>query len=381
MIVLVLNSGSSSVKYQVREQPGGTVLTHGLVERIGDPSAPEPVADHGAALQTILQRVSEAPELDGRAVEAVGHRVVHGGERFTAPVLLTEDVVTAIDELSALAPLHNPAEVRGIRAVTAQWPDLPQVAVFDTAFHAGMTERAWRYAVPDELYRSQGLRRYGFHGTSYEYVSAVAARHLGQRRFTGVVTHLGNGASVCAVRDGVSADTSMGLTPMEGLVMGTRSGDLDPGAVLFLLRSGYSAEDVDELLNRRSGLLGLAGESDMRTVQQRADGGERAAELALDVAAYRLAKYVAGYQVAVGAAAPLVFTGGIGENSAPFRARVVDLLAPLGLRLDSDRNDASSAERVRSVSTADSAAPVLVASTDEEQVIAAATVALVDGGS
>ena len=377
MIVLVLNSGSSSVKYQVREQPGATVLTDGVVERIGDRSAPKPVPDHGAALQTILQRISEAPELKGRAVQAVGHRVVHGGERFTAPVLLTDEVVAAIDGLSALAPLHNPAEVRGIRAVGEHWPDIPQVAVFDTAFHASLPERAWRYAVPDELYRSKHLRRYGFHGISYEYVSTAAAEHLGTDRFTGVIAHLGNGASVCAVRDGISVDTSMGLTPMEGLVMGTRSGDLDPGAVLYLQRSGYPAEEVDDLLNRHSGLLGLAGESDMRTVQRRADNGERAAQLALEVTAYRLAKYVAGYQVAVGVAPSLVFTGGIGEHSAPFRARVVDLLAPLGLLIDADRNGAGCDERVWSVSTTDSAAPVLVARTDEEQVIAAATARLV----
>jgi len=377
MIVLVLNSGSSSVKYQVREQPGATVLTDGVVERIGDRSAPKPVPDHGAALQTILQRISEAPELKGRAVQAVGHRVVHGGERFTAPVLLTDEVVAAIDGLSALAPLHNPAEVRGIRAVGEHWPDIPQVAVFDTAFHASLPERAWRYAVPDELYRSKHLRRYGFHGISYEYVSTAAAENLGTDRFTGVIAHLGNGASVCAVRDGISVDTSMGLTPMEGLVMGTRSGDLDPGAVLYLQRSGYPAEEVDDLLNRHSGLLGLAGESDMRTVQRRADNGERAAQLALEVTAYRLAKYVAGYQVAVGVAPSLVFTGGIGEHSAPFRARVVDLLAPLGLLIDADRNGAGCDERVWSVSTTDSAAPVLVARTDEEQVIAAATAGLV----
>jgi len=377
MIVLVLNSGSSSVKYQVREQPGATVLTDGVVERIGDRSAPKPVPDHGAALQTILQRISEAPELKGRAVQAVGHRVVHGGERFTAPVLLTDEVVAAIDGLSALAPLHNPAEVRGIRAVGEHWPGVPQVAVFDTAFHTSLPERAWRYAVPDELYRSEHLRRYGFHGISYEYVSTAAAEHLGTDRFTGVIAHLGNGASVCAVRDGISVDTSMGLTPMEGLVMGTRSGDLDPGAVLYLQRSGYPADEVDDLLNRHSGLLGLAGESDMRIVQRRADNGERAAQLALEVTAYRLAKYVAGYQVAVGVAPSLVFTGGIGEHSAPFRARVVDLLAPLGLLIDADRNGAGCDERVWSVSTTDSAAPVLVARTDEEQVIAAATAGLV----
>ena len=379
MIVLVLNAGSSTIKYEVREQPASTLLTHGIVERIGESTATEPVADHAAALRIILDRLTHEASLAGRRIEAVGHRVVHGGERFTEPVLLSDEVITVIDELSALAPLHNPAGLAGIRAVREQWPDVPQVAVFDTAFHTTMGERAWRYAVPDQLYRSKRLRRYGFHGISYEYVSGAAAGYRGVDAFTGVIAHLGNGASVCAVRDGVSVDTSMGLTPLEGLVMGTRCGDLDPGAVLYLQRSGYSANEVDELLNRRSGLLGLAGESDMRAVQQRADGGDRGALLAVEVAAYRLAKYVASYLVAVGEVPVLVFTGGIGENSAPFRAQVVRLLAPLGLHLDDDRNDAGSEKRVWTVSAGDSAVPVLVARTDEERVIAAATERLVGG--
>lgn len=374
MIVLVLNSGSSSVKYQVREQPGAAVLVEGIVERVGQEGSDVP--DHAAALRIILGRLADAPELAGRDIAAVGHRVVHGGERFRAPVLLTEEVVSEIDELSALAPLHNPAGVAGIRAVSEHWPKVPQVAVFDTAFHSTLPERAWRYAVPDELYRTNGLRRYGFHGISYEYVTALVAEHLGVPRFTGVIAHLGNGASVCAVREGISVDTSMGLTPMEGLVMGTRSGDLDPGALLLLERSGYSVAEADELLNRRSGLLGLTGVADMRSVQQRADAGEGAAQLAVELAAYRLAKYVAGYHVAVGGMRALVFTGGIGENSAPFRARVVELLAPLGLSLDPQRNAERPEQRVWAVSDAASAVPVLVARTDEEQVIAAATVAL-----
>ena len=379
MIVLVLNAGSSTIKYEVREQPAATLLTGGIVEQIGDTTAPEPVADHAAALRIILDRLADEPSLAGLRIDAVGHRVVHGGERFTEPVLLTDEVVTVIDTLSALAPLHNPAGVAGIRAVAEQWPDRPQVAVFDTAFHTTLPERAWRYAVPDELYRDKALRRYGFHGISYQYVSGAAAAYLGVDAFTGVIAHLGNGASVCAVRAGISVDTSMGLTPLEGLVMGTRSGDLDPGAVLYLQRCGYTASEVDELLNRRSGLLGLAGESDMRAVQQSADGGDRGARLALEVAAYRLAKYVASYLVAVGEVPVLVFTGGIGENSAPFRAQVVRLLAPLGLRLDDDRNAAGSDEWVWTVSAGDSAVPVLVVRTDEEAVIAAATERLVGG--
>lgn len=379
MIVLVLNSGSSSVKWQVRELDGaaspaagvGTVLARGAVERIGSGGP----ADHTEALGALLGTLDA--ELDGRAVDAVGHRVVHGGERFSAPVRLDDEVVAAIEDLAALAPLHNPAGVLGIRAVTEHWPDVAQVAVFDTSFHATMPERAWRYAVPDEVYRRTGLRRYGFHGSSYAHVAARAADHLGVAAFTGVIAHLGNGASVCAVRDGESIDTSMGLTPLEGLVMGTRSGDLDPGAVTFLQRAGHGAAEVDELLNRRSGLLGLAGDSDVRTLTERAAAGDGTAELALEIAAYRLAKYVGGYHVAVGGMPALVLTGGIGEHSAPFRARLLDLLTPLGIAVDPARNEAGPDAEVRVVSTATSAVPVLVVRTDEEGVIAAATAHLV----
>ncbi|GAB2936746.1 acetate kinase [Rhodococcus aerolatus] len=371
MNVLVLNSGSSTLKWQVRAEPDGTLLAQGAVERIGSGDAP----DHAAALAQVLDGLPE-----GLAVDAVGHRVVHGGERFHAPVLLDDDVLAEVEALAPLAPLHNPAGVAGIRAVTARRPGTPQVAVFDTAFHATLPERAWRYAVPTALHTDLGVRRYGFHGTSYEFVAAAAATHLGVDRFTGVVAHLGNGASACAVLDGRSVDTTMGLTPLAGLVMGTRSGDLDPGVVLHLLRLGWTTAEVDDLLNRRSGLLGLAGDADMRAVQARADAGDPAAEVALDVAAYRLATTVAGYQVALGGLPALVLTGGIGEHAAPFRARVLRLLAPLGVELDPARNDAAPDAPVRPITTDASAVPVLVARTDEERVIAAATAALVGDG-
>ncbi|WP_026549695.1 acetate kinase [Arthrobacter sp. Br18] len=373
MIVLVINSGSSSLKYQVRD--GGNVLAEGLIERIGEAGVP----DHTAALDLVDQQVNDA--LDGRTIDAVGHRVVHGGERFSEPVLIDNEITRAIERLNPLAPLHNPAAVQGIRAITGKWPDMSQVAVFDTAFHRTLPERAWRYAVPDELYRRHGIRRYGFHGTSHEYVSRGAAALLGVEPgdFHGVIAHLGNGASVTAVRNGKSIDTSMGFTPLEGLVMGTRSGDIDPSILLFLMREGYSAADLDTLLNRESGLRGLAGTNDMRSIDEAAGAGDQRAQLALDVAAYRLAKYIGAYHVAVGGAQALVFTAGIGENSPGFRAATVGHLGALKVMLDDGRNAPRSREP-RVVSAATSAIPVLVVPTNEEAAIAEATVAVVAAG-
>ncbi|MHA7282654.1 acetate/propionate family kinase [Arthrobacter sp. TMS2-4] len=368
MIILVINSGSSSLKYQVRE--GDDVLAEGLVERIGEAEVP----DHAAALDRVDGEVSAA--LDGRRIDAVGHRVVHGGERFSEPVLIDNEITRAIERLNPLAPLHNPAAVTGIRAITDKWPDLPQVAVFDTAFHRTLPEHAWRYAVPDELYRKFGIRRYGFHGTSHAFVARGAADLLGTDTFTGVIAHLGNGASVTAVRDGESVDTSMGFTPLEGLVMGTRSGDIDPSILLFLLREGYTEQDLDTLLNRNSGLKGLAGTNDMRSVTEAADAGDSPAQRAIDVASYRLAKYVGGYHVAVGGAQALVFTAGIGENASAFRTAVVARLGALGLELDETRNGERSKD-ARIISTEASAFPVLVVPTDEEAAIAEATAAVV----
>ncbi len=368
MIILVINSGSSSLKYQVRG--GDDVLAEGLVERIGEAEVP----DHSAALDRVDGEVAKA--LDGRGIDAVGHRVVHGGERFSEPVLINDEITGAIEQLNPLAPLHNPAAVTGIRAISEKWPDMPQVAVFDTAFHRTVPERAWRYAVPDELYRKFGIRRYGFHGTSYAYVAHGAAELLGKETFTGIIAHLGNGASVTAVRDGESIDTSMGFTPLEGLVMGTRSGDIDPSILLFLLREGYSEEDLDTLLNRNSGLKGLAGTSDMRSVSEAAEAGDESAQLAFEVASYRLAKYVGGYHVAVGGAHALVFTAGIGENAGDFRAAVVSKLGALGLELDEEKN-AERSKAARVISTPSSAFPVLVVPTDEEAAIAEATAVVV----
>jgi acetate kinase len=280
MLVLVINSGSSSLKYQVRDVAQGTVLTEGLIERIGvsnggqgDGEVVGP-ADHAEALEQVDAAIHEV--LGDRQLDAVGHRVVHGGERFGEPVLVDNEITRAIERLNPLAPLHNPANVLGIRAITKKWPDMPQVAVFDTAFHRSLPEHAWRYAVPDELYTNHGIRRYGFHGTSHEYVTnrAAALLDIPVEEFDGVIAHLGNGASVTAIQGGTSVDTSMGFTPLEGLVMGTRSGDLDPSILVFLARTGWNAEDLDSMLNRESGLKGLAGNNDMRSVVEAAESGE-----------------------------------------------------------------------------------------------------------
>ena len=376
MLVLVINSGSSSLKYQVRDTDSGEILTKGLIERIGGAEVP----DHGAALEELSRRLPQA--LGRREIDAVGHRVVHGGERFSEPVLINNEIVRAIERLSPLAPLHNPASARGIRAVHDKWPHIAQVAVFDTAFHRTLPETAWRYALPNSLYRNYGIRRYGFHGTSYGFVAPAAARFLGRepQEFDAVIAHLGNGASVAAIKNGRSIDTSMGFTPLEGLVMGTRSGDVDPSILVFLLRQGYDADSLDDLLNRESGLLALGGASDMRALTAAAAEGNQAAAVALDVAAYRLAKYIGAYHVAVDGAQALVFTAGIGENSWAFRELVVNQLGALGIALDhgANREPGSGA---RLISTADSAIPVLVVPTDEEEAIAEATAAALAGNA
>jgi len=391
MLILVINSGSSSLKYQVRDVDAGEVLLEGLVERIGQPDgdAPAAVPDHGAALEIVAARLHEV--LGDRQVDAVGHRVVHGGERFAEPVLINNEVTRAIERLNPLAPLHNPAAVLGIRAITEKWPQLPQVAVFDTAYHRTLPEKAWRYAVPDWMYTRHGIRRYGFHGTSHQYVAGRAAALLGESldEFNGVILHLGNGASATAVKGGESVDTSMGFTPLEGLVMGTRSGDIDPSILVYLGRQGLDADALDDLLNRESGLLGLGGSNDMRTLVEAAGsagsagGGESSsgvdparAQRALEVAAYRLAKYVGAYHVAVGGAQAVVFTAGIGENSSPFRALVCEQLGALGIELDPELNVVRSKEP-RVISTESSRIPVLVIPTNEEQAIAEATAEVV----
>lgn len=374
MRVLVINSGSSSLKYQVRETGSDELLLSGVVEEIGSGQVP----DHAAALDLVESAlVAELGQEPG--LQAVGHRVVHGGERFSAPVIIDNEITRAIERLAPLAPLHNPAHALGIRAIMRKWPTLPQVAVFDTAFHRTLPEHAWRYAVPHELYAQHGVRRYGFHGTSAEYVTGRAAQLLGRPvdRFDGIICHLGNGTSVTAIKHGRSVDTSMGYTPLAGLVMGTRSGDVDPSVLTqLIIRGEYTAQELDSMLNKDSGLKGIAGSNDMREVVAAAAEGDDAAELALAIAAYRLQKFIGGYHVAVGGAQAIVFTAGIGENSWQFRERVCEGLGALGVRLDRMANVEKS-RQPRVISAPDSAITVMVVPTDEEGAIAAQTAQLI----
>ena len=376
MNILVLNTGSSSIKYELFEvdppghQGGGEAsLTGGLIERIGEPGG---LPDHEEGLRAVLDRLRAEGHLEGLA--AVGHRVVHGGEWFTAPTVIDDAVIAQIEALAPLAPLHNPPALAGIRGALAVLGDLPHVAVFDTAFHSTIPPAAHRYALPDRIYADHGVRRYGFHGTSHAYVAAEAARALGRDllEMRIITLHLGNGASATAIDRGRSVDTSMGFTPLEGLVMGTRSGDLDPAVVLHLLREGgMDVDEVDVLLNRESGLKGLCGANDLREVERRAGEGDPAAELALDVYCRRIRKYVGAYLAVLGGLDALVFTAGVGQHSVEVRRRVAGPLAHLGLRLDRAANaSADCGDGPVVISSPGSPAAILVVATDEERMIA-----------
>jgi len=383
--VLVINCGSSSIKYAlVSDSPDAPRLA-GLAERLGSPDArlrgtdgrgetftlALPQANHATALEALLGC------LEGQPPVAVGHRIVHGGERFTRAARIDEDVVAAIEATAALAPLHNPANLEGVKATRALFPDLPQVAVFDTAFHQSLPPHAYRYALPETLYRDHGIRRYGFHGTSHAHVSARADA-LAKVRGGWLTAHLGNGCSTCAVWQGRSLDTSMGLTPLEGLAMGTRSGDVDPGLHAHLARQlGWTLDEIDRVLNRESGLLGLSGLSnDMRMLEQAADEGHAGAQLAIAVFCYRVAKSLAALACALPRLDGIVFTGGIGENAPRVRERVVAALPHFGLALDATAN----AETVRGrEGRIDTGGPQLwVIPTDEEGRIALETRQLIE---
>ncbi len=387
--VLVVNAGSSSLKYGLADLSSQVVQAQGTIERIGGAGGP----DHGGAVRQMLERLTaDGPDLL-EAVAAVGHRIVHGGERFREPTLVDDDVLDAIDDLSVLAPLHNPAGAAGIRALRDALPDVPQVAVFDTAFHATLPPRAFTYAVPREWRERHGVRRYGFHGTSHASAARAAARHLGRPEsdVNVIVLHLGNGASACAVLGGRSIDTSMGMTPLGGLVMGTRSGDVDPAVFAHLERvAGLTAQDVDRDLTRRSGLKGLTGDGDVREVVARAGAGDADAELALDVYCYRVRSYVGAYTAVLGRVDAVVLTAGVGEHSAVVRSRSLAGLERLGIELDEHRNVAvgthddgddgtsdGAGQRVDVISTDASPVTVLVVPADEESEIARQALAVV----
>jgi acetate kinase len=446
--VLVINSGSSSFKYQLIEMDTETVLASGLIERIGEqvgasshtveanpvgsntvapntvapntvgsntvasngvepntlasngvePNTVEshaagsdskftrelPIPDHTAGFAIMLDAFSEyGPSLHEHPPIAVGHRVVHGGARFYEPTIVTPQVERDIDDLSELAPLHNPGALQGIVAAEKSFPDVPHVAIFDTAFHRTLPPAAFTYAINADLADRYRVRRYGFHGTSHQYVAGAAAAFLGRpaSELNQIVLHLGNGASVCAVREGESVETSMGMTPLEGLVMGTRSGDIDPGALFHLHRkAGLDIDDLDNLLNKGSGLLGLAGRGDMRDVAEAAEAGDGPSQLALDVYLHRLKAYVGAYYAQLGRLDVISFTAGVGENSTLVRERSLAGLEGFGIRIDPERNSGRS-RSARVISTDDSRVVVLVVPTNEELEIARQTLSATTPGA
>jgi len=398
MKVLVINAGSSSIKYHLYQMPQAEVLANGLVERIGEPaaelshfyggkkhSAPVKVETVEKGIELILETLVD--EQVGvlhqiSEIDAVGHRVVHGGEEFTNSVVIDEKVIASIEKFADLAPLHNPPNLAGILATQHKCPDVTQVACFDTAFHATIPEVAYMYALPYELYEKYGIRRYGFHGISHRYVARRAAAIMGRGKYdiNAITCHLGNGCSVTAVKEGKSIDTSMGLTPLEGVPMGTRSGDLDPAILFYLAEKGYGVKELNELCNKRSGLLGISGLSnDVRNLEELVKKGNVRAKLAIDVFCYRIKKYIGAYAVVMDKVDAIVFTGGIGEHAVMLRERICNTVAQIGVQLDHAANKgAVGTEAV--ISTDDSEVKVYVIPTNEQAAIARDTYELANKG-
>jgi len=391
--VLVLNSGSSSLKYQLVQPDTGVSLAHGIVERIGEDTSTATlalgnseirrdgrIADHEAALRTAFDLFAEAgQDLDGLGLVAVGHRVVHGGQDLYRPTIVDDAVIAKLESLAPLAPLHNPPAVLGIEVARRVLPDLPHVAVFDTAFFHDLPAAAASYAIDRDLASRWQIRRYGFHGTSHQYVSRQAAQFLDApiESLNQIVLHLGNGASASAIAGGRPVDTSMGLTPMEGLVMGTRSGDIDPGVLVYLWRTAdMGVEEIETMLNRHAGMYGLSGEIDFRVVHKRIESGDEAAQLAYDVYIHRLRKYIGAYLAVLGHTDVITFTAGVGENDARVRRDALTGLAPLGIELDEHLND-SPARGARRISADKSPTTVLVIPTNEELAIAQACLTVI----
>ena len=396
MKILVLNCGSSSIKYALYNMDDNSVMTSGGAERVGLDGAfvkvklangekkqiMHDIPEHTEGVKFIFSLLTD-PEIGVikslSEIDAVGHRMVYGGEKFSQSVLITPEVIKAFEEVSDLAPLHNPANMKGVNAVSELMPGLPQVGVFDTAFHQTMPPKAYMYAIPYELYEKYGIRRYGFHGTSHRYVSARALEYLGMKaEGTKVITaHIGNGGSLAAVVDGKCIDTTMGLTPLEGVMMGTRSGDIDGGAITFIEKKlGLDADGVSNLLNKKSGVFGLCGLTDMRDVAAAAAAGDKKAEVAQDSYFYRVKKYVGAYAAAMGGCDVLVFTAGVGENQSAIREVVCQDMEFMGIKLDVEKNNQIHGEEAI-ISTPDSKVKVVVIPTDEELMIASDTMALV----
>jgi len=402
MKILVINAGSSSIKYQLVNMSDRSVLASGLVERIGeknahikhnnllDPTLPAisqdlPIPDHQTGLNQVVQLLLDEKMgviASPAEISAVGHRVVHGGEKFSAPTIITEEVLNVIDTLSSLAPLHNPANLTGIQVAMKLFPNAAQVAIFDTAFHQSMPAHAYRYAIPEELYEKDHIRSYGFHGTSHLYVSKVAAEYLGKPLAeTNLITaHLGNGASMTAVSGGKSVDTSMGFSPLPGLIMGTRSGDIDPAVVFYLANDhGMSIPEIDKMLNKKSGLLGICGDNDLRDIEKRMSVGDANAELAFEMYCYRIKKYIGMYTAVLNRVDALVFTAGVGENSDLVRHQVCSGLANLGYTLDPLKNSQGKQSKVTEIQAKDSRVKILIIPTNEELEIALQTEAVLQG--
>ncbi|GAA3804950.1 acetate/propionate family kinase [Cellulomonas soli] len=394
-LVLVINSGSSSIKYQLVDVDTHEALATGLVERIGlavgrlkhegpngDVVLEQPIANHEAGMELVLAQFAEhGPALDPATLTAVGHRVVQGGDVFDGPALIDDTVIAQIADLAPLAPLHNPAHLDGIRAAQAAFPQVPHVAIFDTAFHRTLPPEAYTYAIDQKVAHEFRIRRYGAHGTSHKFVSRTVAEHLGKdvSELNTIVLHLGNGASATAVRGGQSVETSMGLTPLEGLVMGTRSGDIDPAALFHLARQGgYSIDQLDDLLNRRSGMLGLCGHTDMRDVHDAVAAGDEVTETALKVYYHRIKGYVGQYMAHLGHVDVIAFTAGIGENDDIVRLGALAGLEKFGIVVDPERN-AGRKKQITVISPDDAPVTVLVVPTNEELEIARQSVELVRG--
>ncbi len=392
MKILVINSGSSSIKYQLFEMPEEKVIAKGLLEKIGEEHSnfiqnsekgslelKENIADHEKGIELILAMLADKQRGAVDSIEeitGVGHRVVHGGEEFTSSVLITSQVIEKIQKYADLAPLHNPPNLMGIIACTKSLPHAAQVASFDTAFHHSLTPKAYLYPIPYEMYKKYGIRKYGFHGTSHLYVARRAAALLNKPDANVITCHLGNGCSITAVEKGFSTDTSMGFTPLEGLVMGTRCGDIDPAITFYLINKGYSADELNNLLNKKSGLLGISGISnDMRNLFEAQEKGDERAKIAIDIFCYRLKKYIGSYLAVLGKTDAIVFTGGIGENNFRVRFESLKGLEQLGVKIDEQANAALPCAREARISLDDSPVKVFVIPTNEELQIALDTFA------
>jgi acetate kinase len=397
MKVLVINAGSSSVKYFLYQMPGAEVIARGFVEKIGEETSSLSHFYHGKshtvtvkvedvkkAMELILQTIADKEVGVLRQISevgAVGHRVVHGGEEFTGSVVIDDKVIASIKKFADLAPLHNPPNLAGILAAQHHLPNVKQVACFDTAFHATIPKVAYMYALPYELYEKYGIRRYGFHGISHRYVARRAAAIMGKGKYdiNAITCHLGNGCSVTAVKEGKSIDTSMGLTPLEGVPMGTRSGDLDPAILFYLAEKGYDVNKLNDLCNKKSGLLGLSGISnDMRNLEECAHKGDARAKLAIDVFCYRIKKYIGAYAAVLDTVDTVVFTGGIGENSVFMREKICNSVTQIGVQLDLEKNKDAVAKEAE-INTKDSKVKVFVIPTNEQAAIANDTYKLANG--